>query len=127
MNLKDSRIFVDSSIWLEILEGSEKGERAKEFLTPREFITSSISIAEVERVLIRNGMEGKLDFIRTIIDGCSISVDKEIARRAAILSLEKKLGLADAIIAASSEIENATLYTGDHDFENKGLEVIILD
>ena len=127
MNLKDSKIFVDSSVWLEILDGSAKGQKARDFLIPREILTSSISVAEVERVLIRNNMASKLDFVRTIMEGCIVDVGSGIARKAAALSVEKKLGLADALIAASSESERATLYSCDPDFEDKGLNAIILE
>jgi predicted nucleic acid-binding protein len=127
MNLSASKIFVDSSVWLELLDGSDKGEKARDFLVPRDVLTSSISVAEVERVLLKKGRIGKLNFIRSIMDSCSVDVDVEIARKAAKISIEKKLGMADAIIAASSIIEKATLYTCDYDFKNKDLDAIILD
>jgi toxin FitB len=127
MNLSGFKIFVDSSVWLEILDGSDKGERAKDFLVPRKILTSSICVAEVERVLLRKGRTSKLDFIRSVMGGCVVDVDVETARKAAKMSVEKKLGMADALIAASSAIERSVLYTCDYDFKDKGLDVIILD
>lgn len=118
---------VDSSVWMEIVEGTEKGERARDFLVPRDPITTVISIAEVERALIRKGWKDKLEFIDAVMDRCAADITKEIAKKAALLSIEKGLGLADAIIAAASLLNKCTLYTADKDFKGKGLDVIILE
>lgn len=117
---------VDSSVWIEIVRGTAKGEKARSFLSMREMLTTAISIAEVERVLTKSDESKKAEQVMGVMERCSIDIDKEIAKRAAHLSLEKNLGLADALIAAASEINGCILYTADRDFDKKGLNVVLL-
>jgi predicted nucleic acid-binding protein len=117
---------VDSSVWIEIVRGTSKGEKARSYLSSKEILTTVISITEVERVLARGGESKKAGLVREVMERCSIDISKEIAKRAAHLSLEKNLGMADAIIAAASEINECVLYTADRDFLKKGLSVVLL-
>jgi predicted nucleic acid-binding protein len=127
MSLKESKVMVDSSIWVEIIRGTKKGEKAVDFLVPLDAITTTISIAEVERVLLRGGEGEKIVRLDRIIGSSAISITSDIAKKAARLSIEKSLGLADALIAAASELNDCLLYTTDRDFIGKGLKVKLLE
>ena len=110
MNMNETSnntIVLDSGIWIEILRGTEKGKQAVEFLKDRDFITTTISVAEVERAMIREGEEDKIPEFRKYVDsgGC-ITLTREIAQTSARLSLKHKLHMADALIYACARIND---------------------
>ena len=118
-------IVLDSGIWIEIIRGTEKGRQAVKFLENKDFTTTAVSVAEVERAMIRAGEENKIDKLREYFDagGC-INLTREIAELSARLSLKQKIHMADALIYACARINNYILYTTDPDFE--GVEGVLI-
>ena len=112
---------LDSSCWLEILGGSEKGGR---YVTvagdSANLIVPSITIYEVyKRVLSFGGEEQALNAALMMRRGRVVDLDDELAVSAARYSLEHRLPMADAVIYATAKRFQATLVTFDAHF--KGL------
>lgn len=115
-------VLVDSNIWIEYFQASALGKKAAEFIEGKEkVIVSTLNIAEVYRhVLVKRNKadaEKAIDIMQQF--SYVIPVTTEIAKQAACLKHEKKLGLADAIIYATAIQENATIVTADSDFKGE--------
>jgi predicted nucleic acid-binding protein len=116
-------VLIDSWAWIEYFRGSEKGKKVIPYLeSDIEIVASALNIAEVyHSILKKKGRRVARDQRDAILGRCRVvDVDVEIATRGAEIKLERKWGLADAIILATSERENAKMVTGDPHF--KGME-----
>lgn len=112
---------IDSSAWLSYYFG--QSEIMKEIIDGEELlITSSLCLFEIKKklLLLKKDSETFLQFIkeRSVI----IVPNTEIAEKAADIALEKRLGAMDALIYATTQMQNAELITADNDF--RGLEKI---
>src|SRR3989338_5000784 len=116
---------VDSWAWVEYLDGSQKGLKVKDLVesNPSRTHTCSVSLAEVLSKFTRQGKDPELAWIA--IRGLSkiVSVDGELARRAAVLHAKMRerisdFGLADAFVMATAEKLDAKIVTGDPHFTN---------
>ena len=121
-------VLIDSHGWIEYFaEGKLASKYAKyvEAANISEYVTPSIVIYEVyKRIKFIRSEDAALKAIAHIIGQTSIiSVDKKVAIDAAEISINKKLGMADAMIKAIAEDKNAKLITGDVHF--KGMQDII--
>ncbi|MEI7961441.1 MAG: PIN domain-containing protein [archaeon] len=126
--MTESKIFVDTSIWLDyFLNGSKE---SKQYLESGEYflLTSVISIHEIKRKLLKekyelNIINNKLDFIKT--KSALVDIEEKICEKSAIDAIEHKLNTADAIIYRSSIEQAALLITLDYNFKGlKGAKVI---
>jgi len=121
---------VDSYAWIEYFRGSKVGEKAKEIIESGEAATATITIAELKEKYTREGwlyFEDDLLFITssTIL----VNLTKEIAVKAGEINMTMKArvkgwGIADSIILATAQTENAKVITGDRHFE--GIKQTIL-
>lgn len=112
-------IVVDSSGWLEFLtEGKLAGEYAARLRHPATVITPAIIVYEVykhsKRLL---GEEAALDAVAAMQKTRIIPLSEDLALAAADLSIEHKLPMADAIILATAQMNEAEVVTSDADFE----------
>lgn len=117
---KTLTVLIDSWAWIEYFRGSEKGKKVIPYLeSDGEIVVSALNIAEVYyTTLKRKGKETAKSQKDAIQKRCRVvDVNAEIAARGAEIKLEKKWGLADAIILATAEIEKAKLVTGDQHFK----------
>lgn len=110
---------VDSSGWLEYLAD---GPNAVAFATPlaetSKLAVSTINIYEVFKVVLRErGEDAALQAIALMQQSQIIDVTSDIALRAAKISLENKLPMADSLIFATAQAQGATLWTQDNDLE----------
>jgi predicted nucleic acid-binding protein len=113
---------VDSSGWLEFFAD---GPNASFFATPLtnvdELVVPTISIYEVfKSVLRQRGESAGLQATALMKQGQVIDLTTDISLKAAKLSLEHKIPMADSIIFATGRLFQATVWTQDIDF--KGLE-----
>jgi predicted nucleic acid-binding protein len=113
---------VDSSGWLEFFAD---GPNASFFYTPLknvdELIVPTISIYEVFKTVLRQRDESAgLQAVALMKQGQIIDLATDISMRAAKLSLEHKIPMADSIILATGRLYQATVWTQDVDF--KGLK-----
>ena len=111
---------VDSSAWLEYFAN---GPNASFFAKPVEdtqrLIVPTLSLFEVfKRVLEQCGEGEALQAVAVMRQGMVVDLDIPIALRAAKLSIEHRLPMADSVILATARSHNATLWTQDADFED---------
>lgn len=108
-------IVVDSSGWIEFLQGTSRAclfepalERMDEVLVP------SISLFEVHRLIILKESETAADRSISIMKtALVVDLDGTLAVEASRQARSHKLALADAIIYATAQSENAELWTQD--------------
>lgn len=114
-------ICLDSSGWIEIThDGSNAKAFAKALSSTAPIIVSTISLYEIARYTIRVAGESAAEELLTFIRQHVVTpVTPEIATLAATLGIRHQLAMADALIYATAQIQNATLWTQDNDF--KGL------
>ncbi|MDJ0816413.1 MAG: type II toxin-antitoxin system VapC family toxin [Desulfobacterales bacterium] len=113
---------VDSSGWLEFFAD---GPNASFFAAPLkkvdELIVPTISIYEVFKSVLRQRDESAgLQAVALMKQGEVIDLTIDISMKAAKLSLDHKIPMADSIILATGRLYQATIWTQDVDF--KGLK-----
>lgn len=119
---------VDSSGWIEYFT---EGVNAKFFTPPirnvENLIVPTICIYEVfKRLLAELGEDSALQAIGIMAYGREIDLSRQIAMEAAQISTERKLAMADSIILATAQANNATLWTQDEHFKGmKGVKYIM--
>jgi predicted nucleic acid-binding protein len=111
---------VDSSGWLEYFSG---GPSAGQFLSPLQdpssLIVPSITIYEVFKVVLREAGENEaLQSIAAMQKGTVVDLTASIAMKAAKLSLQYNLPMADSIIFATANTYKCVIWTQNSDFEN---------
>ena len=119
---------VDSSGWLEYFAKDENSA----FFAPviheiESLIVPTISMYEVyKKIAVQRDEEEALNAIAWMSTGKVVEMTQEIALAAALLSLEHKLPMADSIILATAQANNATLWTQDEHFKDmEGVKYIV--
>ena len=118
---------VDSSGWLEYFaDGSNADFFAPAIESVSELVVPSISIYEVfKKVLQERGESEGFQAVATMQQGRVVDLDATLALRAAKISAELKLPMADGVMLATAQVHEATLWTQDADFEGiEGVEYI---
>jgi predicted nucleic acid-binding protein len=112
---------IDSSIWIEYWKATPKGAKAKPFIEGKEdIIISTINVAEIYKYFYNKSHDLAEKYTATMMGhGNTLSVDVNIAKNAAKIRHEKKLGLGDALILATAQSKNAKLITADNDFRGE--------
>lgn len=115
---------LDSSVWISYFFD---GLRRENIENDDLLLLSALSLFEIKSKLIRKKVsadiiEKNIKFIkkRSMI----ISLDDNIAEKAAEISVEKGIPAADSLIYATSLLNNSTLLTLDNDF--RGLNGVIV-
>jgi len=111
---------VDSSAWLEYFAN---GPNAGVFAAPIEetdkLVVPSLAIFEVFKRVLQQRTEGDaLQAIAVMRQGMVVDLGTPIALRAARLSVDLRLPMADSVILATARTYNATLWTQDVDLKN---------
>lgn len=116
-----SAICLDSSGWIEIThDGPNAKAFAKALSSAAPLIVSTITLYEIARYTTRVATEAAADELLAFLQQHTvIPVTPEIATLAPALGLRHQLAMADALIYATAQTQNATLWTQDADF--KGL------
>jgi len=124
------KYFVDSSAWIEYLEGSSIGEQVWKLLSgDNEIFVSSINVAEVVSKVTRAGKDAKIAFDSMISNSKVFDLKVDEAREAGLLHAEmkrknKSFGLADAMILVSARKVGGKLVTKDSHF--KGISNVLI-
>ncbi|MBI2911188.1 MAG: type II toxin-antitoxin system VapC family toxin [Chloroflexi bacterium] len=110
---------VDSSGWLEYFAD---GPNAAFFASPirevDDLLVPALNLYEVYRRLYRQrGEAGAALAVGIMRQATVVSLDAAIALRAARVSLERRLAMADSVMLATAEELGATFWTQDSDFE----------
>lgn len=110
---------VDSSGWLEYLaDGPNAAVFAPALEKIDELVVPTISIYEVfKRMMQQRGEAAALQAAALMHQGEVVDLTGPLAVKAARLSRDLALSLADSIILATSTAREATLWTQDADFE----------
>ncbi len=111
---------VDSSGWLEYFaDGPNAGFFAPAIQKLDELIVPTVSIYEVfKRVIQQKDESLALRAVALMEQGKVVELDTSIALRAAKLSLDLKLPMADSLMLATAHAFGAVLWTQDSDFEH---------
>ncbi len=110
---------VDSSAWLEYFAD---GPNASKFADPiqdeGQLLVPSITLFEVfKRVRMQRDSDLALEAVAQMKRGAVIDLDGDLAIEAAEMSADLGLSLADSVILATAQSEDATLWTQDAHFE----------
>lgn len=116
---------VDSSAWLEYFAGTKNaGNFTKTIEDAKSLIVPSIILYEVfKKILLERGEDDALLVIAHMKLGKVVDLDLDTALRAAKISREYGLPMADSIIFATAQKYNAVIWTQDADFKSfKGIK-----
>ncbi len=110
---------VDSSGWLEYFsDGTNADCFAEPLGNVPELLVPTIILYEVFKVVCRQrGEDSALQATALMQQGRIIELSASIALLAAKLSLDVKIPMADSIILATAQTNDATIWTQDNDFE----------
>lgn len=120
-------LLIDSFVWLEVLQGSDRGRSAiRQMKRSSELHTSVVNLYEVSYRIrqLRDDTVAE-EVISNIVTNTLIHpVDQEIALAAAPLRITHGYGAVDALYHATAVIHGLTILTGDGHF--RGIEGAIL-
>ena len=126
------KFVIDTYAWIELLIGSERGNKVKELMeNAEEVYTPSTVLAETARKFLREGTDEKtigtwLEIITTasVITQIDSATALEAAKCQLELSQQAKISkqntpsLFDAIVYATAKINQGRIITGDIHFRN---------
>lgn len=109
---------IDSSVWIEFLsDGPLASHLAEYFDNTAHIIVPALIVFEVSRYFLKTMDEDEFfPYLAQMQRQTIIPLSVDLAYRASVLSVQKKLGMADAIILATAQLEEAKLVTLDNDF-----------
>ena len=111
---------VDSCGWLEYFADDPNADFFAPAIEDTEnLIVPTICILEVfKRILQQRDEDSSLQAVAVMNQGIVIDLSTAIGLRAAKLGHERKLRLADSVVLATAQIQNAVILTQDADFKN---------
>ncbi len=115
-------VLIDSSGWIEYFASAQKAKKYSDYIEKANkltTITPTIVLFEVFRKVKKDFGDQKANAsIAYIIDNTAIiDIDSRTAVNAAEISLKSGLPMADSLIKATAELNNAKLITSDKHFE----------
>ncbi len=110
---------VDSSGWLEYFsDGPNADFFAPAIEKTSELLVPTLSLYEVfKRVLQQRGEGDALQAVAVMIQGTVVDLDLDLALSAAKLSADLQLPMADSVMLATAQSQQAVLWTQDADFD----------
>ena len=126
-------LLVDTSVWVELPKGTDKGAKAREEMRGKALYVASESMAELARWSLENGVDvdDKLREVVSVVQSV-LYMGRKTEKRAGELCVKvnkgrkKKVGLIDCIIAAIGEENGLTVLTLDSDFSELGIKAKII-
>ena len=114
---------VDSSCWIDYLEGNESGGKIYDIIKHEEIFVLPINIADVVSKVKRKKGNFELAYDSIISNASIINITPKIAKDAGILHAEIKpktpnFSLADSFMIIAAKSMSAKLLTGDEHFRN---------
>jgi len=127
--LSSTNYNLDSSAWIEYLDGTKKGEKIRDLIENKAHSTSILAIAEIADKYARTNQpfQEALQFIqsKTTLLPLTVSIAVKAAQlKKQIRKNSPKIGLADTLHLATAIESNAAFVTADTDF--RGQEEVIL-
>ena len=113
-------IVIDSSGWLEYITGDEKAELfAPYFLGEAPILVPVIVLYEVRKILLLRNAETTADvFVSDVSRREVVPIDENVALKAAAISIDYQLAMADALLYATAQSRKAKFITSDAHFSN---------
>ena len=110
---------VDSSGWLEYFsDGPNADFFAPAIEKTSELLVPTLSLYEVfKRVLQQRGEGDALQAVAVMIQGTVVDLDLDLALSAAKLSADLQLPMADSVMLATAQSQQAVLWTQDAGFD----------
>ena len=117
---KKLTVLVDSWAWIEYFKGTHLATKAKDIIeSSQKILLSTINVSEIYHFLLKNRPPEAEKLIKFVLNSSFvIPLDSSTALKAAKIKYDKKIGLADAIVMATAEENNAMILTGDEDFKD---------
>jgi predicted nucleic acid-binding protein len=113
------RVLLDTSAWIELLAGTERGGLFEPALKSDRLLVPAIVRYEVGRYLLAHSDEARrMLALQALSKFEQIPIDARLADEAAVLGAHHKLALADSLIYAVARLHQAELWTQDRHFEN---------
>jgi predicted nucleic acid-binding protein len=113
------RVLLDTSCWIELLAGTERGDLFEPALKADRLLVPGIVRYEVGRYLLVHADEARrMLALQALSKFEQIPIDARLADEAAVLGARHKLAMADALIYAVACLHQAELWTQDRHFEN---------
>src|SRR3989338_7834080 len=115
-------MLLDTSAWIEFLEGTEKGAKVKELLKEEELFASLATIPELVQWCLRSKVESVAAKLEAIKQNSQVlAITEEIGIRAGELNYErkkagKKWGMIDSMIVATAQTYGLKILTKDYAF-----------
>ena len=126
------KYLIDTSAWIEYLEGSETGEKVNNILREKnnEIFIISLNIGEVISKIKRARKDVELAYETLINRAKILTITPRIAKEAGILHAEIKgknasFSLADALIIKAAQSISAKIVTKDNHFKSFKETVLI--
>ncbi|MBS3062354.1 MAG: PIN domain-containing protein [Candidatus Diapherotrites archaeon] len=120
---------LDTSAWIELFQGTKKGERVKNLMKEERPCMSMVSIAEIAAWVKRENVERETLWTH-ILNTCTVlDLSPVVSFLAGEISIERrksvgKWGLMDSFILATARAFSLVIMTADNDF--RGLDYVEL-
>lgn len=114
------KVLLDSSGWIEFFAGGPLADRYAAYFAPRyQLITPTVVLYEVYKKIKRElGEETALLFAARLSATQVVQLTESIAFLAADVSLRHGLAMADAMVYATAQDQEAEVITGDADLKS---------
>jgi len=126
------KCLIDTSAWVEYLEGSLKGEKVSQIVQDKNnhLYTLSLIIAETISKIKRKKENAESAFNIISKNTELINIDADMSKEAGLLHSQEKekndsFSLADALIATTAKYTNSKILTGDNHFKQFKEAIII--
>src|SRR3989338_7542280 len=109
-------MILDTFAWIELFEGTKKGQTVDTIIRNRQCYTSAISLAELSAWIETSGLDRKLTLNTVKKTSIVIALDEPILENAGILKIQKRkiikdFGLIAAIILSTAKQYNLKIVT----------------
>ena len=118
-------MILDTSVWVELFEDTEKGDYVAEALRKGNCFTSIVTVAETADWCAKKWLQSKLnDYVEMIKTGSQLlGLDESISRMAGELNQKrkkagKKWGMIDSMIVATAQVYGLKILTKDNAFRD---------
>ncbi len=117
-------MILDTSAWIEFLQGTEKGAKVRQLLREKELYASLATIPELVQWSLRVKFENATAVVEAIRQNSKIlAITEDIGIRAGELNYQRKKegrkwGMMDSILLATAEIYGLKVLTKDNGFRD---------
>jgi predicted nucleic acid-binding protein len=110
-------IVVDSSGWLEYFTADTKADLFEPYFREPFVLVPVIVLYEVRKILLLRHTKAAADeFVSVALRHTVVPIDQQIALEAAVISIQHRLAMADALVYTTAGKVGAKLITSDSNF-----------